>query len=200
MRRASRFTLSAAAVAAFGLTTACGAASAGEHNGAAPEAAGSSATSSASAVSSGGPGVTPLPTPTKAFASRKVTFVGDKLQLEVYSIRRSGSLVTLQFGLKNTTSKTLLASDTSGNNVAPFSHDGEDDVSGVYLVDTQHKKKYQPGFIGQNCMCSVGLSDYLFAPGQTAYLFATYAAPPSGVTTMDVSFPTYGTFGKVPVS
>lgn len=152
----------------------------------------------AATTRSGDPSVSPLPTPSKAVASKNVSIGGQQVPLEVYSIKRTETLVTLEFGLKNTSKDSVL---TGGDWLqgSPFSRTGEDDVSGVYLVDSKNKKKYEPAVFKGNCLCSQDLDQVMAGPGQTIYLTASYGAPPSDITTLDVNFPKYGTFAKVPV-
>lgn len=183
------------AAAALAGVTACGTETSG---GNAAQPAGASTSASASSVTDG-PSISPVPTPTQTAASKDVTIEKQQLPLEVYSLKRDGTFVTLQFGLKNST-KDLNLTSGSWLRGSPFSRTGENDVSGVYLVDGKNKKKYEPAVFGQNCMCSANLDERQAGPGQTIYLNATYAAPPEDVTTMDVNFPNFGTLTKIPVS
>ena len=55
--------------------------------------------SASSPASTAGPSISPVPTPTQTAASKEITINKQKLPLEVYSLKRDGTFVTLQFGL-----------------------------------------------------------------------------------------------------
>lgn len=148
---------------------------------------------------SGGPSVSPVPTPSKTAGSTTVTISGSRLPVDVYQLRREGSMVVLDFGLRNDTeSEPLSGGDTLRG--SPFSRNGENDVSGVTLVDEQNEKRHEPARFGRNCLCTNNLDDIQVGPGQTLYMTASYAAPPKDVTTMDVSIGKLGTVKNVPIS
>lgn len=191
-----RFAVASTAVAAAVTVVVGGAAYAAGHARGGDDRVGAASAGTPATI---GPSLSPVPTPSKALASRVVSFQSTKLPLEVYSLKRQGTFAVLTFGVKNTSKDQAL----SGGNLlfgSPFSRTGENDVSGVYLVDTKHRKKYEPAVFGMNCLCSGNLEDRAVDPGQTLYLSATYAAPPQDVTAMDVSFPKFGSFSKIPVS
>lgn len=136
-----------------------------------------------------------LPTPTQTVAQRQVATGNVHAQLVIFGLHRTGSLATLDFGLVNKGDDPISANSL-------LSRDGmEDDVSGVYLVDTGNKKKYLPARREGECLCSTLLSHARLGvgKGQTQYLTAVYAAPPSSVHDVDVSFPHFGTVKNVPV-
>ncbi|MPY80353.1 MAG: hypothetical protein GEV04_18215 [Actinophytocola sp.] len=109
--------------------------------------------------------------------------------------------MTLDFGAKSRIEANLVSvlGDALGR-------DGEEDVSGVYLVDGKNKKKHLPvryrdptnPKAGLVCLCSRARLGV--AGGQTGYLNATFAAPPEDVTSVDVHIPHVGTFKDVPIS
>lgn len=142
-------------------------------------------------------GSSPVPTPTQTVARKQITFAKHKFSLEVYGLSRDNGLVTLYFGLKNTSGTLLKAGDRIWG--SPLSRSGENDVSGVYLVDGKHKKKYLPAKAGKECMCTNRLSEWTVGPDQTIYLTASYAAPPEGVDSMNVTVPHLATLTDIPV-
>lgn len=180
----------AAAAAAGAILAAAGCGSVGASHGTGQQGQSSSAGSRAAA--------SPVPTPSKTIASKRVSVDGKHLPVQVYDLYRHGDLATLKFGLKNTTHNKLLAGGTVLRG-SPFGRAKENDVSGVYLVDGKHKKKYLPAHMGQECLCSTHLDEVKVAPGQTLYLYATYAAPPTDVASVNVTFGKLGTITGVPV-
>lgn len=134
-----------------------------------------------------------LPTPTKTVAQKQVTTGDIQGRLVIFGLHRTGALATLDFGLVNESDKPISAN-------ALLSRDRmEDDVSGVYLVDNAGKKKYLPARQSGECLCTTRLGRTTVVKGQTEYLTAVYAAPPSSVHSVDVSFPHFGTVTKVPL-
>jgi hypothetical protein len=118
------------------------------------------------------------------------------IKVELFQLRRRGGLVTLNFKVANTvvgsTDSWFVGDFFGGNEVNDFT------VSGIYLVDTANKKRY-PAARDTNgrCVCSntrVGVS-----PGQSMTLFATFAAPPTDVKSVDVAIPHVGAFPGVPL-
>lgn len=140
-----------------------------------------------------------VPTPGKPLATKKMRFFGQPVRVEVYGIARHGSLATLTFAFANLDDKAFGVR----NRLARPSGGPENDVTGVYLADRKRGKVYLParfklGHGVQECACSYG---YVFAmPGQTQYLYATYAAPPRSTARVDVHVPHVGTFKGIPIS
>lgn len=133
-----------------------------------------------------------LPTPGKAVASKEVDWPERiSARWSVFSLYRHGKFVTLEFGATNVGAQPLDL-DTR------MSSDGErNDVSGVTLRDSAGKKRYSPASYGGECYCT--FDAFPVSNGQTMYLSATYAAPPAGSKSVDVSIPAVGTFADVPV-
>lgn len=116
--------------------------------------------------------------------------------VELYDLYRHGRLVTLNFGvvapkgqamsLQGTFSKT---SRLDGN------------ATGVSLVDRENSRRYTTARYARNWFCTTWLGPYdtVYA-GQTFYLTATFAAPPAGITSVDVDVPHVGTFHNVRLS
>lgn len=134
-----------------------------------------------------------LPTPTQTVAQKQVSQGAAKGRLVIFGLHRTGALATLDFGLVNETDKPISTNSLLSRDVM------EDDVSGVYLVDTSNQKKYLPARQQGECLCTNRLEHVSVGKGQTQYLTAVYAAPPSSVHAVDVSFPHFGTLKNVPV-
>lgn len=130
------------------------------------------------------------PSPTsKPLAHKRGPIEGG--ELEIYDLHRHGKLVTLDFGMRYTGTRTATVEDE-------LSRTGIDsDVGGVFLVDNKNHKKYLVAGYGGECVCSTWLQRFWVRSGQTQHLSATYGAPPPEVTGMDVQVPHVGTFGDV---
>ncbi len=75
-----------------------------------------------------------------------------------------------------------------------------DAADGIQLVDGKHAKVYLVASDGQGiCLCSRGLNGAFAPKGRPFIVSATFAAPPSDVTAVDVRIPTFGTVRNVPV-
>lgn len=146
----------------------------------------------ASSSQAAGSTSTAAPTPAQTLAHRSVS--KGEAELEVYDLYRHGKLVTLEFGLRSTGEEPISANYLLSPNYAT------DDVSGVYLVDGQNKKKYLPARAGDECICSSRLHQHGVGAGHTQYLYATYGAPEDGVRSVDITFPHFGTLKDIKIS
>jgi hypothetical protein len=198
----SRVALASAGLALLAGTTACQGIGGGDGGGSDGNRTATSA-SGATSTSSGAPAAprdSGLDDRTVA-ASRSATYEDVSARIDLLSIHRSGNLATLRFTATNTTPGT--AEDTSkewsistdlGGSVTSY------DVSGVYLVDPAHSKKYPTASdSADECVCS-RTQGVDVVPTQTREFSATFAAPPAEVTDVDVYVPGAGTIENVPVS
>lgn len=185
MRRKA-FVATGLTVMCVAAVTACGAAVGQTNDGAST----SPSQGTSSGVVANGASTVASPKPSQTVTSKKGFSNVADAELEVYDLYRHGDLVTLEFGLRSE------SKPVSVNEVFSQS-ESADDVSGIYLTDTKNKKKYLPAKYGNDCMCSSELRQYVVAAGQTQYLYATYGAPDSSVTAVDISFPHAGTFKQV---
>ncbi|MGH3320839.1 MAG: OmpA family protein [Streptosporangiaceae bacterium] len=162
------------------------------------------ATPAPSVTSSLRPRPSGTPTPNDTLARHKAKFGpgsrADEVDtvVEVYRLYQHGGLLTLNFGIH------VPRSNPHGDVLGRDALDPLElrypkyhlNVRGVTLADTKHRRLYIPGeYPGirdkQECLCSQGMGagDWDPYPGQTLYLSATYAAPPTGVDTLDVHVP-----------
>lgn len=179
-----------AAVAVSGLlATGCGAATAG-----APQATSAGPSTSASGSAQ------PAPSPSTTIGSKSVTFDGDKMSLEVYRVERRGGLVVMDFGARNLSEGNVDNRESYAAVQDKLGRGGVYDVGAVSLVDPEGKKKYLPARYDGECLCSKNLKGRFVAPGRTMEFTATYADVPEDVTTVDVTFASYGSVTGVTIS
>ena len=109
------------------------------------------------------------------------------------SLQRHDELSTLRFSL------TYLGTDEfSVNNDlgSPTSYD----VSGVSLIDGRNSKRYLAAHDSKDhCVCSSTIGVRI-KPNTSYQLSATFAAPPSDVTSVQLDIPGVGTLSDVPVN
>jgi hypothetical protein len=130
---------------------------------------------------------------------------GIPLRIEVNELERRGDLVVLNLTVIN-----LLTDDSDSFQVSDFFDDRdrtEDadaqkfSLDGVTLVDSANSKRHLVARDSEGaCLCSSGLSASFVGAGERLGLTATFGAPPSGVSEMDVVVPGAGTFTAVPLS
>ncbi|WP_156466197.1 hypothetical protein [Janibacter sp. Soil728] len=105
------------------------------------------------------------------------------LTLDLYSLERQDDLLILTMGItpdKSATSKPRTFYGWTGRKWLP------------QLVDTKNLKVHDiVRADADQVVTSTGAATALFAPGQTLYLYAVFAAPPQDVTTMTLK-PTDG--------
>lgn len=147
-----------------------------------------------------GEAASPPPPPAAAggvLASGEVHNDGNQLLLEITGLLRQGQTATLSFRITNLASPDYwMVHDNLGSGRNDFT------VSGVTLVDPVNAQRYQIARSGGEdgpCACAdtwkVNLSE-----GDSADFFATYAAPPPDISTINVEFPLFGVFTDVPIS
>lgn len=117
-----------------------------------------------------------------------------KITMDVIELKRYDDVVRLVFavtpqskGGSDPLDTSFLSSETLG-----------DDVTGVYLIDTENLRKYPVLYAGEECVCSDGVSEY--ALDQPTPLFADYPLPPEDVESMTVVFGDVGPLPGVEVS
>jgi len=145
---------------------------------------------------------TPAPQPPPeggVLASRDVQAEGYSLTIDITELKRQGQSATLSFRITNTGGGDSFWSmyETLGAESSDYT------VSGVVLVDPVNAQRYLVARSGGEdgpCACSQQTSDIYLYVGDSAEFFATYAAPPPDVTTINVEFPTFGAFTDVPIS
>jgi hypothetical protein len=159
-------------------------------------------------VSTGGPtpptGGTPAAAPSQppvqpgeALASRDVQADGADLTIDITGLQRQGEAATLSFRITNTGSV-----DPWYLGFALGSANLDYTVSGVTLVDPVNAQRYlvaRGGGEDGDCACTQN-TNLSLSEGDSAEFFATYAAPPPEVATINVEFPRFGVFTDVPIS
>jgi hypothetical protein len=130
------------------------------------------------------------------------------ITLAINQLRRSdANTVTLIFTIANRGSKALNFDWTWGE--AGFVEVGNAltfDMSGVYLVDTDGKKKYLVlRDTNKVCLCTTGIlrsGTELkgVEPGQETTMFGKFPAPPASVSKMTVTVPHFPALDNVPLS
>ncbi len=131
----------------------------------------------ASSAAQAGVDLTNLPAPI-ASATMAAKVEGDpnaKLTIDLHSLRRTGKVVTATFSFQVTSTTDQPSS------LFRFMSDRS---WWPYLVDTQNFKRHDVVVGGGTRAKTDDLSR--FAPGQTLYAYAMFAAPPEDVTAVDV--------------
>ena len=73
-----------------------------------------------------------------------------------------------------------------------------DTADGVTLIDPGHSKVYLVASADFRCLCT-RFGDTKLSHDQPLVADATFAAPPTGVSSLEVQVPGFGVFGHVPV-
>lgn len=144
---------------------------------------------STTAPSSTAPGT---PVPTTTVASKPVDWAGQDARLEVYTLRRSGEVLVLDFGLRNLGDGDIGIGSEFGKGK------DDEDVSGVYLYDAESRTQHWPATTSGECVCTTGLGGV--GPGEVQLLTATYGPPDGDVDELDVHVPAVGTLTDVPIA
>jgi hypothetical protein len=117
------------------------------------------------------------------------------MQLQVTKLKREGNAVTLQFEIINNSDNPFSTNGT----LVPVGECCRTDVSGVYLVDTPGKKKYEVMLDSdKNAVCSRDFGN--IAPKSTVNLWAKFPAPPDSVQKVGVVVPHFIPMDDVPIS
>jgi hypothetical protein len=127
------------------------------------------------------------------------------LRIELYGPRRDQGFVTVNVRMTNMTPEGQGSSlgwqinDTFAG--ATRSVDNKQSFSGVYLLDRKNHKQY---LVARNAneefLASTNLGAVFVKPQQTAELFATFGAPPTDVTAVDLVIPQIPVFENAPLS
>ncbi|MBI2710660.1 MAG: hypothetical protein HYX34_13365 [Actinobacteria bacterium] len=159
-------------------------------------AGGTSGSSGAGSSGATGPGVTGPPaadvTPIATATGRQQASPIDKtlipLRLDVLSLKRlSGSTVEVRFAITNEGdvpfSPSSLFSDTTRAEATY-------DVGGIALLDRPADKKYLSLFSTDGlCLCTGRLQSLEIKQGASVSMYADITAPPSSVSTVDLTLP-----------
>ena len=117
------------------------------------------------------------------------------IRVEIRDLKRGdGGVVTLRLRLVNGSAEAF---DASCDMREPQANDSCGEFSGAYLLDAANKKKYLVVRDGEKkCVCS-GIE--AIEPGGKMNIWATYPAPPPGVTTVTVVVPQFEPIESVPI-
>jgi hypothetical protein len=135
-------------------------------------------------------------------ATRSSSSDGVPVTLTMYPVVRSGTTSSVNFTLSST------GEEGGKLQVADMLSDGDYESSdfsghaadGLSLVDTKNSKLYLVASDGKGtCLCSRQLAGVFLSENLPVVFSATFGAPPSDVTTVDVRIPTFGTVRNVPV-
>lgn len=117
-----------------------------------------------------------------------------KITVDVIELKRYDNAARLVFavtpqskGGSDPLSSDFFSRETLGN-----------DVTDVYLLDTENLRKYPVLMAGEDCVCSDGVAE--FELDQPTPLFADYPLPPESVKSMTVVFGDVGPLPGVEVS
>lgn len=132
---------------------------------------------------------------------------GGRVRFILTELRRSGPTVILnaRLELADPASDRLQVSSTFDDGtfqeLEDGGNEGGDVFDGVALIDPEGKKKY---FVARDetnrCVCSNGLSAAFVRAEAPVELTATLAAPPPGVTQVDLVVPRFETLHDVPLA
>jgi hypothetical protein len=131
-------------------------------------------------------------------ASRTAADGGKTIHLDLYRIVRDGKLAHLTFTLRST--EEYQVGDLLSGGLTSRFENLVDAADGVTLVDPAHSKLYYVAGQGKyHCLCSMDLSGVFLKDDVPAVITASFATPPSDVTTIEVQIPHFGVFTRVPV-
>lgn len=125
------------------------------------------------------------------------------MQVKVTEFRREGKELELAFTLHYKASGDADEWDyPAGNSRYNSATGANSDASATNLVDGKNGKEYLPAMDSQgNCVCTiVHYGSISIEPGKSRSIQATYGAPPSNVTKMDIHIPDVTTLHDVPIS
>lgn len=134
----------------------------------------------------------------QVFATRTASYEGTKLTMNVYPIRRDGGTSHLNLSMESSNRINLGQVLSDGN------YQAIDDTGfaadGLQLVDGKNSKVHLVASDGNGqCLCSRNLLQARPSSSNPVLISATFAAPPTDVTTVDVRIPNFGTVSDVPV-
>lgn len=135
------------------------------------------------------------------------------LRVDLYELKRSGSVLAVNFGVTNLSTEDKSSSKWQ---ISSFFDDGINNLSGtaesnvnlglattdgIYVIDEVNKKKYPVARdSSRRCLCDTALYGTFVELGQTVSLSATTGAPPADVKAVNISIPHVATFANVPLS
>jgi hypothetical protein len=132
---------------------------------------------------------------------------GGRVTFILTELRRSGPTVVLNARLEpvDDTAPRLQVANTFDDGVFQPLEDGTDEdanvFDGVALIDPAGRKKYLVARDEDNrCVCSNELGSAFVRPEAPVELTATLAAPPPGVTQVDLIVPRFETLRGVPLA
>jgi len=132
---------------------------------------------------------------------------GGRAKFVLTELRRSGPTVILNARLEvvGESARNLQVTGTFDDGIfqklSDGTGEGSDVFDGVALVDPAGKKKYLVARDEDNrCVCTNGLSSAFVRPDAPVELTATLAAPPTGVTHVDLIVPRFETLRDVPLA
>ena len=129
------------------------------------------------------------------------------MTLTVYPIRRSSTLAVIDFTLSIAPAapgeepKSLLLTTQFDDRNSRTGERSPYSVDGVKLIDTENRKAYLVASeTSGRCLCSNDLDALNAKSGETHSFYATFAAPPAGVTELEFNLPRFGAIPRVPVT
>ena len=129
-------------------------------------------------------------------ASRTGSIGGHRVEVQLHRIVRDHGLAQLSFVLTSADDVTV-GGALSDDDVARGDVDN-DTADGVTLIDPAQSKVYLVASADFRCLCA-RFGGTKLGHDQPLVAFATFAAPPSGVTSLQVQVPGFGVFNNVPV-
>src|SRR5271170_2595426 len=133
----------------------------------------------------------PTAPPPLATADGEVS--GMQVQIKQFK-RASGDAVMLEFAILNNSSNPFKVREA----FLPAGDCCRTDVSGVYLVDLDGKKKYLVVVDSdKNCVCSRDFSDV--APNSSVNVWAKFPSPPDNVQKLGIVVPHFLPMDNVPL-
>ena len=139
----------------------------------------------------------------EVFATLSGQVDNESSTVQVYPIQRNGTVSYLNFLVKNMASQdnkaqiaqTFADGNSSAGDVSPWAADGPT------LVDTTNSKLYLAATDGNDhCLCSKPLLGVFVFDNAPVLISVTFAAPPTGLSSIDVRIPNFGTVRNVPIS
>lgn len=133
-------------------------------------------------------------------ATRPGSFNTHKVTAQLYPVRRSGDTATVDlYVTSQKPGETFMLFDFLSDGNTETTSKAIGTVDGIRLLDTTNKKAYLPAVtVDGSCVCSPDDANTLRSRS-SVWVTVTFAAPPTTLTTVSVSVPSFGTFTDVPV-
>lgn len=160
-----------------------------------PPVPSSSATASPGPVASGSASAGDQPV-----ATRPGSFETDKVIATLYPVRRTGETASVNLYIAaQDPDGTFMLLNSLGDGNTETSSKALTSVDGIRLIDPVAKKAYLPAVTADGqCVCSP--DDGATGEVRTSvWVTVTFAAPPTQLTLINVTVPTFGTFTDVPI-